>query len=312
MVAATMKLAAVCCLVLVGAVTDAQQPDTNATAVWHVIWTGGQSNSVGTNSQTSGYPTWPTSQKIQMFDAGSGKFSPSKVPLAGESNVGFSQTFANLLLPTLPSDHGIVTVNTGVVGTGFVDSRWTVPGGDLTQNSIAVVKKLAAALPKELGGTFQLHAMLWHQGEDDAGDNRAGYHATYCHYLLHDMAKLIAYLRQQFPGASPSTPFMDGGMLPYWVDAVNGTDGVMDAIFALNTSVPYTGSANSRIFPDYFPGTKTPAGEPGHRSGITGDVIHFNASQAVAMGHQYWRAYQRAVKLDAVVSSARTQSCARY
>lgn len=40
-----------------------------------------------------------------------------KVPLFNEHNVGFSQTFANLLLPTLPDDHGIVLLNTGVGGT---------------------------------------------------------------------------------------------------------------------------------------------------------------------------------------------------
>ena len=34
-------------------------------------------------------------------------------------------------------------------------------------------------------------------------------------------------------------------------------------------------------------GTKTPCGEPDFRSGVTGDVIHFNATQNVMMGHQY-------------------------
>ena len=77
-------------------------------------------------------------------------------------------------------------------------------------------------------------------------------------------------MQANMKGATAGTPFMDGGMLPYWVDAVNGTEGVMSAIYALNTSRPCTGTADSRIFPDFFPGTKTPAGEPGHRSGITG------------------------------------------
>lgn len=88
--------------------------------------------------------------------------------------------------------------------------------------------------------------------------------------LLDDMAALVDHLRENFPGASPGTPFIDGGMLPYWVDAVNGTEGVMSAIYGLNTSRPCTGTADSRIFSDFFPGTKIPNGEPGHRSGITG------------------------------------------
>ena len=64
-----------------------------------------------------------------------------------------------------------------------------------------------------------------------------------------------------------------------------------------------------RIFPDFFPGTTTPCGEPAHRSGVSGDVIHFNATQAVRMGHEYWAAYQSAIKLTQVVDSAKTKAC---
>ena len=59
--------------------------------IWHVVWTGGQSNSVGTNSQTSGYPTWPTSARIQNYVQSNSSFIPAVVPLQGEYNVGFSQ-----------------------------------------------------------------------------------------------------------------------------------------------------------------------------------------------------------------------------
>lgn len=173
------------------------------------------------------------------------------------------------------------------------------------------MNKLVDALPAALGGNFSFHSMLWHQGEDDAGDNQKQYQATYCHYLEGDMGPLIDFLREKFPGATPGTPFVDGGMLPYWVDAVHGTDGVMNAIYAVNTSRPCTGTANSRIFPDYFPGTHTPDGEPRHRSGVTGDVIHFNATQAVLMGYEYFDAYQRAVTVQTIVPSAKTGTCNR-
>jgi len=71
------------------------------------------------------------------------------VPLFGEFNVGFSQTFANLLLPTLPADHGIVLLNTGVGGTGFIDGNWVVPNGPLTvflRLEILAVRRLESAL----------------------------------------------------------------------------------------------------------------------------------------------------------------------
>ena len=44
-------------------------------------------------------------------------------------------------------------------------------------------------------------------------------------------------------------------------------------------------------------------------SGITGDVIHFNATQAVLMGPQYWGACHRAMTLNTVVPSAKTAAC---
>jgi hypothetical protein len=299
---------------------------------WHVVWTGGQSNALGTNSQSKGYPRWNTTRRIQMFcaadhpgEAGEvkpgqckyGTFAPAGFPhgggLWGEANVGFSKTFANLLLATLPADHGIVTVNTAIGGTGFIDGRWAVPNGGsgsgcLTQNSVTAVKKLQEMLPGALGGTYHFSTMLWHQGEQDAGDHPP-FHDSYCHYLQDDMGALIDHLRANFPGATAGTPFLDGGMLPYWVDKINGTEGVMSAIYAVNTSRPCTGTADSRIFPDFFPGTKTPAGDPHFRSGSTGDVIHFNATMATVMGHQYWAAYQRALMVTTPVASARTAAC---
>ena len=151
---------------------------------WHLVWTGGQSNSVGTNSQKGGYPTWATTARIQNFCSYGnckGTFKPAAVPLYNELNVGFSQTFANLLLPTLPADHGIVLLNTGVGGTGFSDGNWVVPNGRLTVRAIAAVEALKANLTSALGGEYSFHTMLWHQGEEDAADNRDHFSASYCH-----------------------------------------------------------------------------------------------------------------------------------
>ena len=58
-----------------------------------------------------------------------GSFDPAAVPVYGEYNVGFSQTYANVLLPTLPANSGIILINTGVGGTGFHYNNWNVPNG---------------------------------------------------------------------------------------------------------------------------------------------------------------------------------------
>jgi hypothetical protein len=244
------------------------------------------------------------------------------VPLPGESNVGFSQTYANLLLQTLPANEGILLVNTGVGGTGFHDGNWVAPSGKLAVQSVAVVQALTAAFPTAgLGGNLSLHSMLWHQGEEDAGDNRgrrlavrasgnasAIYQASYCTYLLSDLSNLVDFLRASFPGASPSTPFLSGGLLPYWEDAVNGTQAVSSAIYSLNTSRACTATADSRIFPDFLP-SGAPNGDPNYRSGASGDVIHFTATQAFFMGQQYFQALGRALATKQPEPSQQTTDC---
>ena len=144
---------------------------------------------------------------------------------------------------------------------------------------------------------------------------RAGLHAAatpfqadYCTYLVSDLSSLIDFFRASFPGASSSTVFLDGGLLPYWEDQVKGTQGVASALYALNTSRACTGTADSRIFSDFLP-DGSPNGDPDYRSGASGDVIHFTATQAFFMGQQYFEALGRATALTAPVPSAQTQGC---
>ena len=285
---------------------------------WRVVWVGGQSNSVGTNTQAAGtYPTWPLNERVQMFcgprgprGCKPGSFVPAATPVYGESNVGFSLTFANLLAQTLPADEGVVIVNTGVGGTGFHDKNWVPVTGPLAVASVAAISLLNASIGALGGGAYALHSMLWHQGELDAGDNaNAAYHADFCTYLVDDLTALIDYFRGAFVGASPATPFIDGGLLPYWAHNVKGgTGGVPAAITALNTSRACTGTADSSVFPDFFPSGQ-PAGDPNARSGVSNMVIHFDATQAFFFGFEYFRAYLRAAALVAVVPSGQTAAC---
>lgn len=143
-----------------------------------------------------------------------------------------------------------------------------------------------------------------------AGDNRDQFHANYCTYLTDDVSALVDFFRSSFPGASPTTPFIDGGLLPYWQHTVvGGTGGVPGAISALNTSRVCTATADNSVFPDYMPDGVTPNGDPKYRSGASGDVIHYTATQAFFLGFEYWAAYLRATALTSVVPSAQTVAC---
>jgi len=307
----TSVTAALFCAGIVASTPVASPNITN----WHVVWVGGQSNSVGTNSQTTGYPVWPQTPAIQMYCWRSvqgctpGTFSPAKYPIYNEANVGFSLTFANLLLQTLPQSHGVILINTGVGGTGFQDGEWVVPNGPLAVQSVKAMNSLYTSFPTAFpGANYSFHSMLWHQGEEDAGDNRASYHADYCTYLVNDISALIDFLRAGFPGATNSTPYIVGGLLPYWIDAVAGTEGVTSALYSLNTSRACTATADSRIFPDFNP-DGTPYGDPNYRSGVSNDVIHFTATQATFLGFEYWNAYRRSLNVTGVVSSSQTNGC---
>lgn len=308
-----MKLAMYSSLLLAGCAVAAgvsTQSRSNITT-WHVVWVGGQSNSVGTNSQTTGYPVWPVTDSIQMFcwkpvqGCTVGSISPAKYPIYNEVNVGFSLTYANMLLQSLPANEGVVIVNTGVGGTGFQDGQWDVPNGPLAKQSVSAVNALFTALGND---TLRFHSMLWHQGEEDAGDNGAKFQADYCTYLVNDLSALVDFMRTSFTGATNSTPFIAGGLLPYWMDAVNGTQGVTSALAALNTSRACTATADSRIFPDFLP-DGTPYGDPKYRSGVSNDVIHFTATQATFLGFQYWQSYARALQLTTPVPSGQTNAC---
>jgi lysophospholipase L1-like esterase len=279
---------------------------------WHVVVTAGQSNAVGTNSDTTGYQVWDTTQMIQMYcwtvliGCTPGTFAPAVVPLYGETNVGFAQTFANLLLPTLSPNHGIVLLNAGAGGTGFVTGQWSTSNTGDTAQLISAAQALVTNLPSQLGGTYVLEAILWHQGENDAGETNPSAHDSYCTYLKTYLSPFIDLLRASLPGASSTTPFIDAGLLPYWVSITPNASPVEQAIYAVNTSRLHTATADSNIFPVTCNGG--PCGDLIDRDG-NGVVIHFNASQAVAMGYQFYAAYGKAKQLTQLVSSATTAAC---
>ena len=104
-------------------------------------------------------------------------------PCAGNSHVSFPRSFARSLLPTLPADDVVFLVPAGIGGTGFVDNTWTAYTGNGFVQAVARLDatwRLLHADKRWQQYNITFSAILWHQGEDDAGQG----HPTHSHHTL--------------------------------------------------------------------------------------------------------------------------------
>jgi len=134
-------------------------------------------------------------------------------------------------------------------------------------------------------------AILWHQGEEDAGDNPSRYSASTSTYLFDDLLPLINRFRNTsyIPSTSSNLPVVVGQLLPEWLFNVSWPSraaGVGKALTLVNTTYAYTGFADSVDLEGCT--------VPGHGSGIDNSVIHFTAASQRIFGRRYLAALQLA------------------
>lgn len=143
---------------------------------------------------------------------------------------------------------------------GQAISYWA-PGGAA---DLAVIASVNAAMAAGTG-TNVLKGILWHQGESDSGRSTASYAA--------DLDALIAHWRTEFDGASASTPFVTGGLLP----GGSATDAnIVAALQQTPDRLAYT---------DFASATSLVSG---------GDNLHFNAASLRTLGGRYFPAWEAA------------------
>ena len=116
-----------------------------------------------------------------------------------------------------------VLVQTAVSGTSM--AQW-LRGGLLAR---AVQ---AAGNATRLAANSPITAFTWVQGESDSGRSTAAY--------LADLLTVIAIARNSTPGASPTTPFIVGSMVPEWTRANTGAWAILEAHRQLPNVVPHT------------------------------------------------------------------------
>lgn len=242
---------------------------------YDVIVVAGQSNAVGNGTTIATSYTDPTDPRIYRWvTSGCGVAAlasyKSLITLASDplghpdtiSTVGPGMEFARWYVDTVPANRRVLIVPTAVSGTQLIPAGgWS---GTLSDNAIAYANAAIAAA----GAHARVAAILWVQGESDALASASA--ATYETAL----DAVIAKLRAGITGASSSTPFVLGSMVPAWVAAPNGTSVSIAAVHADTPNrVAYTGYA----------------------AGPTGSGLHYTEAEVRALGQSMLGAHLTAL-----------------
>ncbi|GBF27561.1 hypothetical protein MnTg02_02615 [bacterium MnTg02] len=125
----------------------------------------------------------------------------------------------------------VLLIPTALSASGFADNRWNA-GDDLYEDAVLRVNTAIDGNPGSV-----LKGILWHQGEDDVGS------ATY----LDALDAMIAAMRSDIVAASATTPFILGGMVPFWVDAATDRRVQQGRIHGTLKRLTYTGFADPEL-----------------------------------------------------------------
>lgn len=182
-----------------------------AGAGYDLILVAGQSNAQGQNNDFDAR-TDPADSRVWVFEGASTyshQITRAVEPMvhqSGSGGVGPGLPFARWYASTAPSNRRVLLVPAAVAGTALTDTSgqtWHPQvRGSLYDGAIAQTNAALAAA----GTGARIVAVLWVQGEQDAGNNVPA--ATYQPLL----DALIGGLRRDL--AAPNLPFIVGSMVP--------------------------------------------------------------------------------------------------
>jgi len=237
----------------------------------------GQSNSEGYGFGNVCDP-YEVNDRVWYFNGdGTFQLAQEKVQKNGiQSN--FALNFARHYIGDgmLDEDRKLLILRTAVGGTGFSDHRWKSTD-DLYLRMMDMVKTVLALNPEN-----RLKALLWHQGETDAGNQ-----VTFEYYYEHITA-LVDHVRTAF--SVPTLPFIAGDFVPLWKS--KNEEKCAPVIAALKSVCNRAYSAFVETegldsnFEDGYP----------HPLGWSCDDIHFCRRSVYQLGERYFDAYRSIVK----------------
>jgi hypothetical protein len=200
------------------------------------------------------------------------KIIPAKEPLhhfnPRADRIGFALTFAKLYQASIQKKNDILIIPCGMDNTGFDGEGWHKKDF-LYDNAISRINYVFKKYPKS-----SLKAILWHQGEKDV---------NYKNYQQ-DLDTLIVQFRRDIIGANKNTPFILGGMVPYWVELKPQRKHQQQIIKETTRRISATGYVDP-----YFP-------QKIQKLNNNQDTVHYNADGQREMGKRYFEAYKNVVK----------------
>ena len=237
-----------------------------------IIIQAGQSNSEGYGFGPVDDPYQPDGRMWYLNQDGTISLAVEKVTNHG-IQANFSRPFAREYVHAgrLAEDRKLLILRAGVGGTGFLDNRWK-PADDLFLQMMEMIRTALALNPEN-----RLVALLWHQGETDAGQ-----HATYDQHYGH-LSTLLRLVRETYN--APDLPFIAGDFVHDWKGKnLEACIPVVDAIRAVCGDCGHggfveTADLKSNLQED-FP----------HPLGWADD-IHFSRRSIYQLGRRYFHAF---------------------
>ncbi|MGZ3864933.1 MAG: sialate O-acetylesterase [Bacteroidia bacterium] len=176
-------------------------------SVYDVFLVAGQSNTYyGIGLDTAIDKGYPGLYQLGRSEPYNMKVIPATEPLhhyfPKPDRIGFAMTFAKLYDEYTGFKKNILIVPCGMDWTGFIDSSWK-RGDCLYNDAVFRTNEVMKRYPNS-----KLTAILWCQGERDVDNPK----------FESSLDTMIAGFRRDIIGANSKTPFIMGGMVPFWVE----------------------------------------------------------------------------------------------
>ncbi len=179
--------------------------------------------------------------------------------------IGFALTFAKLYQSYIHHARNILLVPCGMDNTGFDGDGWHKKDF-LYDDALNRINYVFKKYPKS-----KLVAILWHQGERDV---------NYKNYQK-DLDTMIVQFRREIKTANSHTPFILGGMVPYWTELKEARKQQQAIIMNTTKRLPSTG------YVDPYQPFRI------QKPDNTIDTLHYNAAGQREMGKRYFEVYKK-------------------